>query len=140
MKILLAADGSNYTQRALDFIVANKQTLDLEGELLVILVQSPLPTGFNLVMGFEESQKLHAAESEDVFRPIRKFLDEHAIASRCLTKIGAVVDEIIDTSKTEQAHLIVMGTHGRDLIGRTIMGSVAQKVVAQSTIPVLLVK
>ena len=140
MKILLAADGSNYTQRALDFIVANKQTLDLEGELLVILVQSPLPTGFNLVMGFEESQKLHAAESEDVFRPIRKFLDAHAITSRCVTKIGAVVDEIIDTSKTEQAHMIVMGTHGRDLIGRTIMGSVAQKVVAQSTIPVLLVK
>ena len=63
MNILLAADGSTYTQKALDFIVANKQSLDLQSELLVIHVQLPLPTGFNVIMGFEEAQKLHATEA-----------------------------------------------------------------------------
>ena len=140
MKILLAADGSDYTQKALDFIVANKQSLELEGELVVIHVQMPLPTGFNVVVGFEEAQKLHTLEAEDFYKPIRKFLDEHAIACRCVTKIGPIVEEIIETADAEQVHLIVMGTHGRDLLSRAIMGSVAQKVVAQSTVPVLLVK
>ena len=140
MKILLAADGSDYTQKALDFIVANKQSLEVEGELLVIHVQMSLPTGFNVVMGFEEAQKLHALEAEDIFRPIRKFLGEHAITCRCVTKIGPIVKEIIDMADAEHAHLIVMGTHGRDLLSRAIMGSVAQKVVAQSTVSVLLVK
>lgn len=140
MKILLAADGSDYTQKALDFIVANKQSLEVEGELLVIHVQMSLPTGFNVVMGSEEAQKLHALEAEDVFEPIRKFLGEHAITCRCVTKIGSVVKEIIDAADAEHVHLIVMGTHGRDLLSRAIMGSVAQKVVAQSTVPVLLVK
>ena len=140
MKILLAADGSGYTQKALDFFVANKQALELQGELVVIYVQMPLPTGFNAVMGFEEAQKLHATEAEDVFKPIRKFLGDHGVACRCVTKVGRTVQEIIDISKIEQVHMILMGTHGRDLIGRAIMGSVAQRVVAQSDVPVLLVK
>ena len=140
MNILLAADGSTYTQKALDFIVANKQSLDLRNELLVMHVQLPLSAGFNVVMGFEEAEKLHATEAETILRPIQNFLDEHAVACRCVTKIGEIVNEIIETSKIEQVHMIIMGTHGRDLIGRAIMGSVAQQVVAQSTVPVLLVK
>lgn len=35
---------------------------------------------------------------------------------------------------------IAMGTHGRDLPGRTLMGGIAQPVVATNTVPVLLVK
>ncbi len=36
--------------------------------------------------------------------------------------------------------MIVMGTHGHGLIGRALMGSVAQRVVTDAEIPVLLVK
>ncbi|HEY1230409.1 MAG TPA: universal stress protein [Ramlibacter sp.] len=36
--------------------------------------------------------------------------------------------------------MIVMGTHGYGMIGRALMGSVAQGVVAQSDVPVLLVQ
>ena len=70
MKVLLAADGSDYTVKALHFIAANKQALEIDGELLVIHVQMGLPTGFNLVMGFEEAQKLHTTEADDVFTPL----------------------------------------------------------------------
>jgi nucleotide-binding universal stress UspA family protein len=40
----------------------------------------------------------------------------------------------------EKAQLIVMGTHGYGVVGRVVMGSVAQRVLAQSEVPVLLVK
>ena len=140
MKILLAVDGSAYTQKALDFLVDHKRLLGADRELIVMHVQMPLPTGFNVMMGFEKAQELHEIEAETIFKPVRKFLDEHAVTYRCLTGIGPVVKEIIDATKAEHVHLIIMGTHGRDLVGRAVMGSVAQKVVAKSSIPVMLVK
>ena len=36
--------------------------------------------------------------------------------------------------------MIVMGAHGHGLLSRMFMGSVAQKVLAESEIPTLLVK
>ena len=140
MKILLAADGSDYTQKALDFIAAHQHLLGAERELVVIHAQMPLPAGFNVVMGFEKSQELHTLEADTVFKPVKAFLDGHGIKHRCLTAIGPIVKEIIDAATAEHVHLILMGTHGRDLVGRAVMGSVAQKVVALSTVPVLLVK
>lgn len=140
MKILLAADGSDYTQKALDFIAEHQHLLGAERELVVIHAQMPLPAGFNVVMGFEKAQELHKLESDAVFNPVKKFLDGHGIKYRCLTAIGPIVKEIIDAAKAEHVHLILMGTHGRDLVGRAMMGSIAQKVVASSTVPVLLVK
>ena len=51
-----------------------------------------------------------------------------------------MVKEIVDAANSEQVDLILMGTHGRDLVGRALMGSVAQRVIADSDIPALLVK
>lgn len=139
MKILLAADGSKYTQKALDFILMHKHLLGPD-ELRVIHVQMPLPTGFNVVFGFDQAVEHHAIEAEKVLKPVKKFLDKRAIKHRCLTAVGPVVNEIIDAAKNEHVNLILMGTHGRDWLGRALMGSVAQRVVANSKISVLLVK
>ena len=57
-----------------------------------------------------------------------------------LSAIGPVVKEIVDAANNEHVDLILMGTHGRDLVGRALMGSVAQRVIADSDIPALLVK
>lgn len=140
MKILLAADGSKYTQKALDFIVMHRKLLDAQTELLVMHVQMPLPTGFNLIMGFDKALELHDIEAKKIFAPVKKFLEKNAVKYRCLSAIGPIVREIVDAAKNEHVDLILMGTHGRDLVGRALMGSVAQRVVANSTVPVLLVK
>ena len=53
---------------------------------------------------------------------------------------GPPAQAIIDTAKTEKVDMIVMGTHGRAGVEKFLFGSVAQKVVQHSEIPVLTLK
>lgn len=75
-----------------------------------------------------------------MLKPIRKFLDQHPITYRAEWVAGNAAAEILKTAKKNKAHMIVMGTHGHGVLGRIMMGSVAQRVVADSDIPVLLVQ
>ncbi len=54
--------------------------------------------------------------------------------------VGYAKEEILTTAETTKADLIVMGTHGRKGIDRMLFGSVAEKVVKESPIPVLTVR
>ena len=51
-----------------------------------------------------------------------------------------VADVVVEQAKKFRADLIVLGTHGRRGMSRLVMGSDAEGVVRQSTVPVLLVK
>lgn len=52
---------------------------------------------------------------------------------------GRTAEEICKAAIEVGADLIVMGTHGRSLLGRTILGSVAESVVRRTPIPVMTV-
>jgi nucleotide-binding universal stress UspA family protein len=53
--------------------------------------------------------------------------------------IGDAGEEIVGTAEREGIDLIVMGTHGRKGLDRTLFGSVAGYVVKHSSVPVLTV-
>ena len=53
---------------------------------------------------------------------------------------GPAADAILDAAKSEQADLIVLGTHGRRGVRRLVLGSDAEQVVRSASIPVLLVR
>ncbi len=53
---------------------------------------------------------------------------------------GIAEDQIVEFAKEESIDLIVMATHGRSGIAHVLMGSVAEKVVQHSPVPVLTVK
>lgn len=59
--------------------------------------------------------------------------------SRIETKVvpGEPWEKILEAAKDTNADLIVMGTHGRRGVARVFLGSVAEKVVRHSPIPVL---
>jgi nucleotide-binding universal stress UspA family protein len=53
---------------------------------------------------------------------------------------GAPAVEVVAAANRVGADLIVMGTHGRQGLGRVFLGSVAEKVVRSSTVPVLTIR
>ena len=51
-----------------------------------------------------------------------------------------VADRIVRAARAERADVIVMGTHGRSGVTRLVLGSVASRVVATASCPVLTVR
>lgn len=60
------------------------------------------------------------------------------VASRIVT--GRPYAEILKRAKASRADLIVMGTHGRSGLEHFMLGSVAERVVRLSSVPVLTVR
>lgn len=145
MKLLLAVDGSRYSKKAVAFLVANRERLlGLErGEdaaLTVLNVQYQLPARARSVVGSEIVNSYYEEEANKVLKPICKSLDSQGIKYSADWRVGQPDEEIVKAAKRSKAQMIVMGTHGHGVIGRMLMGSVAQRVITDSTIPVLLIK
>ena len=56
------------------------------------------------------------------------------------TCVGSPNVEIVRYAREHQIDLIVLGTHGRGLIGHMLLGSVAERVVRTAPCPVLVVR
>jgi nucleotide-binding universal stress UspA family protein len=139
MKIVLAADGSAYTKKALAFLV-NQEGLCQDCELTVLNVQAPVPPRVKTLAGSGVVAGWHRDEARKILDPIERFLSRRDIAFKTKWVVGHASTEICAAAQKEKAQMIVMGTHGHGAIGRAVMGSVAQKVVTESKVPVLLVK
>ena len=140
MKLLLAADGSKFTKKALAFLVTHESLAGPDDELVVLHVQPRLPPRVTTLAGAGAVASYHREEADKVLAPIKRFLARHDLVSSCSWVVGAPADEILRATRKQKCHMIVMGTHGHGLIGRALMGSVAQRVVTGSDVPVLLVK
>jgi len=140
MKMLLAADGSKYTKKALAFLATHEHLADTDDELVVLHVQSPVAPRVKTMLGAGIVNDYHRDEAQKVLQPIERFLKRHSIPFRASWVVGSPSQEVLRAAQKEKVHMIVMGTHGHGLISRALMGSVSQRVVADAEIPVLLVK
>jgi nucleotide-binding universal stress UspA family protein len=140
MKILLAADGSEYTKKAAAFLVTHERLAGPDDELIVLHVQTPVPPRVKAMLGASAVRSYHSDEAAKVLGPIERFLKRHPLKFRSIWVIGSPATEVARVAREEGAHMIVMGTHGYGFLGRALMGSVAQNVVTECDIPVLLVK
>jgi len=71
---------------------------------------------------------------------IEEFANTHFQAySACKTMVvlGDAAEEILNYVKSEEIDLIVIGTHGRKGMERILFGSVAERVIKMSPVPVM---
>ena len=127
-------------KKALAFLVTHESMAGASDELVVLNVQPPFPGRVKTMVGSATVAAYHKEEAEKVLVPIEKLLKRHPLKFRVSSVVGTPAEEIVRAAKREKAHMIVMGTHGHGLLGRAVMGSVAQRVVTDSDVPVLLVK
>ncbi len=140
MKILLAVDGSAYTQKMLDYLTSHQEMLGTGHEYTLITVQPTLPPRARAALGKEVVEQYYDEESTKILQPVQEFLKARGVEAQSIAKVGPIADTIIHTAQDGKFDLIGMGTHGHGALGRLVMGSVSSQVLAGCTIPVLLIR
>lgn len=145
-KILIATDGSKHSERAAEMAV---EMAGLYGSTITAL--------YVVDIGEEYTQlgDLISNVSDDLIAGIRGNLqDQGESATKVVLDIaekaripatrriseGYPAEDIVRIAEEEDAGLIVMGGMGATGLDRFLLGSVADKVVRSSRIPVLVVK
>lgn len=140
MNILLAVDGSPYTKKMLAYLAAHNEMLGTSHAYTAITVQHALPPRARAALGKETVDSYYAEEGEKVLAPVVKFLTRHGVQLKTVTKVGPAGETIAKLAEAGKYDLIVMGTHGHGSLGKLVMGSVSTQVLANCTVPVLLVR
>lgn len=141
MKILIAVDGSSYTMKAIKHVVAHLDWFQGESELHLLHVKLPIPPGrARAVLGGDAINNYYREDSEAALAPAEKLLKKQNIAYHAAWRVGEIAEEIRAYAKKNKIDMIVMGSHGHSALQNLVMGSVATKVLAATTVPVLLVR
>ena len=140
MKILLAVDGSAYTQKMLAYLTSHQEMLGTGHEYTIITVQPLLPPRARAALGKDVVEQYYDEESTKILQPVQEFLKARGVPVQSISKVGPIADTIIKEAQEGKFDLIAMGTHGHGALGRLVMGSVSSQVLAGCTIPVLLIR
>jgi nucleotide-binding universal stress UspA family protein len=139
MKILIAADGSEYTKRMLAFMAAQSEWLGPQHNVTVLHCVLAIPHRAAAFVARDQVRAFYEEDAEVVFKPIRRFFAMHDAKATFVYRIGSPGPTIAKFAEQNRFDLIVLGTHGHGAVGGLVMGSVATKVVSLCTTPVLLV-
>ena len=85
-----------------------------------------------------EKEKQNQAEVENYLSQVADDLREKGMAVQTAVIWGRPADEILDYTKNSRADLIIMSTHGRSGLSRWVFGSVTERVLRHSAVPVLI--
>lgn len=140
LKILIAVDGSEQADRAIEAVGHMvRSSVELSATVLCV---SPEPAFYSSY----SAATIQKIEDEQIVQQnviLRKAV-EHARAAGFTVEparaYGVIADEIVRVAKDRQVDQIAMGTSGMGVVGSLFLGSVAQRVVHQSSVPVLLVR
>ena len=140
MKILLAVDGSEYTKKMLAYLTTHDELFSTSNSYTLVTVQAQLPPRARAAVGKEVVDAYHRDEAEKILGPVTKFLLRHGIDAKSERKVGPAGEIIGKFAEAGRFDLLVMGSHGHGAVLNLVMGSVANKVLAQCGTPLLIVR
>lgn len=155
-RVLIGLDGSRLAEAVLPYAITLAQAADAE-----ILLVRAIPAGDTLepvdtvnptllpymaVMpeahptARDASPRAQRHEAEAYLDEVAARLGKSGVACRAFVIAGEPADVLVEEARLRDVSLILLGTHGRSGLGRWIYGSVAEAVLSQSPVPVLLVR
>ena len=145
-KVLVPLDGSKLAECVVEHVKSIATGCQVPTVVLLRVVEpfSP-PTYFNLRHEmatedtYRDAKETAEAQAKNYLSEMAERLKAEGITVENDMAYGLPADEILNYAEQKQVDLIVMSTHGRSGISRWFSGSVTQKVVGQSLIPVLIV-
>jgi len=138
-KILIPLDGSLCAERALTYL----QWLGLPENTEVVLVSVIDPAYYVYgAMNYSAPDLLTStqANTEKYLKLQSSQLQKQGYKVTTKMTVGDAAAKILEAAQTQHVDMIAMATHGRSGFMRWILGSVAERVISQATVPTFLVR
>ncbi|OED29952.1 universal stress protein [Methanosphaera sp. WGK6] len=146
-KILLPTDGSKNSEKAIEYALSiiDKK----ESEIIILnvvdsvyltgLPEEDLITKSELIL--EEESKKVTKHVEDIIKNLEKEkgIDASKLTLTPMTLEGNAADVILKVSENENIDLIVIASSGKHMLDRFLLGSVTEKTVRHTKVPILVI-
>lgn len=139
MKILVAADGSIYTQHAVNYLIRHAAQFG-GAEVELLTVHLPIPGRPARYLGKDVVGDYYRDECEKALAPARRALKKAGVQFTEGYKVGTPGDVIAARADAGKFDMVIMGSHGHGALGNLVMGSVATRVLAGCKVPVLVIR
>jgi nucleotide-binding universal stress UspA family protein len=142
-KILVPLDGSELAECVLPYVedIAKLRNSRVEAAFVVEHYEMPF---YGAVVYDEENLKEIEQSAKKGAKhymgTVKKRLMASGIDSEIVVLEGKIADTLVDYASNNGFDLIVMATHGRSGLARWVVGSIADKILHHSPIPVLLIR
>lgn len=141
MHIVLPVDGSEYTARAAQVLVQQAEAYKEPPRITLLTVALPIGTPLaRSQLSRATLDEYYRDVSAQALAPAEESLKQAGLTFESHFVVGDPAEQIAAEVKRLQPDLLIMGTHGHSALKGFVMGSVASKVVASTTVPVLLVR
>jgi len=142
--IIVPLDGSHLAEQVLPHVV--HLATQLQSSVVLLRTYTPPTAGYFMAAG--SSHPDMAALGEKIKQEAGGYLETKAaeLKAEGLSKISSHIveghgpEEIIELARRNADSLIALASHGRSGFGRWVLGSVAERVVSYSGIPVLVIR
>ena len=139
-KILVPLDGSKVAEGVLPHAKALAYSEGAELILLSVGANPAMDFAFS-DPGLARSAVLEQEErSKKYIDQIEADLKSAGFRTSTILRVGSVADVILGVAEELQVDCIAMSTHGRTGPARWLLGSIAERVVHNSKVPVLLIR
>jgi nucleotide-binding universal stress UspA family protein len=148
-KVLIALDYDQTAQKVAELGYSMAESMDAEVTLLHVITDLVYYSSreYSPVMGFQgymEMGPLQTVTIEgmknttlDYLNNIKTHLGESSIQT--IVKEGDFAESILETAKEVHADIIVLGSHSRKWLENIVMGSVSEKVLRSTSIPLFII-
>jgi len=109
--------------------------IDLPGQLKPETVIVPDATGAPINL-----KDYAVAQAEQHLADLAARIGKDGVTAKTFIRLGKPEDEIVKFATEHGVDLITMGTHGRTGLAHMLVGSVAERVVRASSVPVLTIR
>jgi nucleotide-binding universal stress UspA family protein len=137
--VLIAFDGSPLSERALTYAIENFA----EATLTTIYVINPVDSVIDVEAGglpvAEDWYDNARDRATRIHTTATDLAGEHNLELNTVTEVGRPALVILEYADDHGIDQIVMGSHGRSGIDRTLLGSVAETVTRRARIPVTII-
>ncbi len=140
MNILLAVDGSAASDRATKHVVQLSKQFAKPPKLTLVNVSLPLLKAASNKLGRKATAEYYDSNSEYAAHKARRMLQRAKLEFTGVFLVGEPADEIARHADKHEADLIVMGSRGQTALKSLLLGSVATKVLAQSKVPLTVIR